>query len=387
MSIDVQWCLGVLFIVIVAVIWNFSSMLVQFVFSDLHFDEPFFLTYVANSIFAIYMPLWLVAARLGAVRNIPWAAQQHPIDSPSGTVQTAGSFSAGLLDDEEKPSAVDADPTSSTEGSPLAGDSEAEPSSLSHQQILKISLVMCPLWFSANCLYNYALSATSNTSSTIISTTSSLWAFILGVLCSKEVFSWQKLLGVLVCIGGATCVGWDDHDGPGELWGDLLALAGAATSGVYTIALAVLCPSDGAVSMALMFGYLGMLTAASMAPVLGILLGTHNADLSKLTLEIFAMLVAKGVFDNVLADYLWARAVMLTSPTVATVGLSLTIPLAFISDVFQSKFHGTGMTGLGAFLVILGFLMVNDAFSPILLRLQRAYTKPSMAVEATVPGC
>ena len=29
---------------------------------------------------------------------------------------------------------------------------------------------------------------------------------------------------------------------------------------------------------------------------------------------------AKGLFDNVLSDYLWARAVLLTSPTVASVG-------------------------------------------------------------------
>lgn len=32
----------------------------------------------------------------------------------------------------------------------------------------------------------------------------------------------------------------------------------------------------------------GVLTAAGMAPLLGILLGTHNADLSKLTLEAFS---------------------------------------------------------------------------------------------------
>ena len=43
--------------------------------------------------------------------------------------------------------------------------------------------------------------------------------------------------------------------------------------------------------------------------------------------------------NNVLSDYLWARAVVLTTPTVATVGLSLTIPLAFISDLFVKVKH------------------------------------------------
>jgi hypothetical protein len=46
----------------------------------------------------------------------------------------------------------------------------------------------------------------------------------------------------------------------------------------------------------------------------------------------------QAIFDNVVADYLWARAVILTSPTVATVGLSLTIPLAFISDFFVGTY-------------------------------------------------
>ena len=32
---------------------------------------------------------------------------------------------------------------------------------------------------------------------------------------------------------------------------------------------------------------------------------------------------AKGLVDNVLSDYLWAVAVLLTSPSVATVGMSL----------------------------------------------------------------
>lgn len=35
------------------------------------------------------------------------------------------------------------------------------------------------------------------------------------------------------------------------------------------------------------------------------------------------LLVLKGLLDNVLSDYLWARAVLLTSPTVATCGTTI----------------------------------------------------------------
>jgi solute carrier family 35 protein F5 len=36
----------------------------------------------------------------------------------------------------------------------------------------------------------------------------------------------------------------------------------------------------------------------------------------------------QGLLDNVLSEYLWATAVLLTSPSVATVGLALTVKLA-----------------------------------------------------------
>ena len=47
----------------------------------------------------------------------------------------------------------------------------------------------------------------------------------------------------------------------------------------------------------------------------------------------FGLILLKGLVDNVLSDYLWAKAVLLTSPTVATVGLSLTIPMAIASEL------------------------------------------------------
>lgn len=37
-----------------------------------------------------------------------------------------------------------------------------------HREVIKIALVICPLWFGANCFYNYSLLLTSVSSSTII---------------------------------------------------------------------------------------------------------------------------------------------------------------------------------------------------------------------------
>ena len=49
--------------------------------------------------------------------------------------------------------------------------------------------------------------------------------------------------------------------------------------------------------------------------------------------RIMWLLLLKGMADNVLSDTLWAKAVMLTSPAAATVGLSLTVPLAMASEL------------------------------------------------------
>ena len=66
-----------------------------------------------------------------------------------------------------------------------------------------------------------------------------------------------------------------------------------------------------------------------------------------------------GVCDNVLSDYLWARAVLLTSPTVATIGMSITIPLAIISDLLLGNANLTIFSIFGAIFVIIGFVFVN----------------------------
>lgn len=49
---------------------------------------------------------------------------------------------------------------------------------------------------------------------------------------------------------------------------------------------------------------------------------TRIESLKALTAEIMCLIVVKGFFDNVVSDMLWARSIMLTSPTVATVGTS-----------------------------------------------------------------
>jgi len=177
-----------------------------------------------------------------------------------------------------------------------------------------------------------------------------------------------------------------DGDMVGSLvLGDLAGLISAIGYGTYTVLIRSLCPrNEDQYSMQLLLGYIGLFNGVLLLPIAvkraffdrcspldQSVLGYHGDEYPSLSVDVassceritalvFAYLIAKAFFDNVLSDYLWARAVVLTSATVATVGLGLTIPLAFLSDWLLGR---SGLTTpesvVGAFSVLVGFLLVN----------------------------
>lgn len=116
----------------------------------------------------------------------------------------------------------------------------------------------------------------------------------------------------------------------------------------------------------------------------------HASQLSHLTGAAVGFMVISGFFNNVISDYLWARSVVLTSSTVATVGLSITIPLAMISDFFVQAKAPTVLSSLGATLVIIGFCLVNvtkehEIDFMMYLKGANSYERVSKEVMLTMP--
>ena len=81
--------------------------------------------------------------------------------------------------------------------------------------------------------------------------------------------------------------------------------------------------------------------------------------LQHFTGKVFGFILLSGVFNTVLSDYLWARAVVLTSPAIATIGLSITVPLAMISDQLLGEKTANLLEIAGAIMVLIGFILVN----------------------------
>lgn len=60
------------------------------------------------------------------------------------------------------------------------------------------------------------------------------------------------------------------------------------------------------------------------------------------------------------SDMCWAFAMLLTTPLVVTVGLSLTIPLSLIGEMIQYGQYSSLMYWIGAAVVFVSFVFINN---------------------------
>jgi solute carrier family 35 protein F5 len=268
----------------------------------------------------------------------------------------------------------------------------------SHQDHMRMAIKVAPIWFISNYFYNLSLAYTSITSSTVLSSTGSVFTFIFSLTFGDEKFTCWKILGVSLAFFGSIITSFHDasksqsHDVEQmyqhQLWGDAAGLISAVGYGGYTVLIRSLCPTDESrMSMQLFLGYIGLMNMVLLSPVCLWVLASmsctgedevvsqlqeqgqvndtmemdDDCKARRLTAFVLACLITKGLLDNVLSDYLWARAIILTSATVATVGLGLTIPLALLSDIFLMQRDDVFSFGsiCGAIFVLFGFVCVN----------------------------
>ncbi|CAE8617722.1 unnamed protein product [Polarella glacialis] len=331
-----DWSCGILCIVMVALIWSASSVLVQAIFTSADFARPVFLTWVANSLFMVLLPLRWAGQRL----------QSLPFFHNPG----AGSRSETAEEMLEPSQARGQLPAVSSWGSEI-----------------RAGLMVAPIWFAANCMYNIGLSLTSITSSTVISSSSVAFTLLLSMIFLREPLTLLKVLGVVLCwVGNGLTAAGDSPEtklSKNVVWGDVICLLGAMLYAAYTVAIRRLEPKD----LVLFFGTLGTSVFVFFSPLVLWLHLANIEPISSLTIPIFGLILVQGLLDNVLSDFFWAKAVLLTSPSVATVGMSLTVPLAMLSDVFMPRKwlvdpQTPGATSiLASALVLCGFVLINAA--------------------------
>mmetsp|Transcript_61504 Transcript_61504/g.179762 ORF Transcript_61504/g.179762 Transcript_61504/m.179762 type:complete len:377 (-) Transcript_61504:7-1137(-) len=317
---------GVLLIVLVACIWVAASQLIEGIFQEGSFNKPYFLTYFNTCGFALWL---LVAAFRRRLRH----QLSHPLSISDPSVEPQPVIQRGVW------------------------------------VYLRIAASVAPGWMLANYLFNLSLDYTSVASNSVLSTTSNLWTLLFSACFLQERADPIKLISIVATVSGAALVATADtgskhgsESGGGSIWGDLLALLAACAYGGYSVLLKVCMPDSAeGLSVLIVFGFVGLLVLLCGWPVLLAFDMAGWEEFMWPPAQVLPFLLLNALIGTNLSDALWAQALQFTSPLIATLGLSLTIPLGMVSDMLlHGKQFGPKYAG-GAVLVLAGFFLGSVA--------------------------
>ncbi|CAO3651510.1 unnamed protein product [Mucor fragilis] len=347
-----RYLAGVLALLAVVFIWVASSFVMNSIFADLKYNKPFLVTYVNTATFSLYLLPLLLTSR-----------KKKPKDFSPEDVHLE--TEARLLGDHD----INHGQEQEDELTDTATATHVE--KLTTTETVKLSLAFCFLWFFANYTTNASLAYTSVASSTILSSMSGLFTLGIGAIFKVEKLSVVKVISVCLSFAGVVFVSYSDqltrHDAngytiPAPLIGDLLALCGAVFYGCYTTLLKLKIGDESRIDMPLFFGFVGAFNVLFMWPAFPLLhfLGLETFELP-FSPSLWIMVLLNAFVGTFLSDYLWLLAMLMTSPLVVTLGISLTIPLALVGDVVFKHFMPGLQYAIGATLVVAGFFVVNMA--------------------------
>ncbi|KUJ22212.1 uncharacterized protein LY89DRAFT_396166 [Mollisia scopiformis] len=370
--------LGIILLLTTVVLWTASNFLSSYIFADNTYSKPYFVTYVNTATFAISLiPILIRLSYEHGFAHVQTSAVEF-WRSRVGHYRGVKTKSEDTEDDLEDPMSasqtrllVDDEPASMHGASSDVG---AQEGMLSLQETATLSLEFCLLWFAANYLVSACLEYTSVASSTILTSTSSIWTLIFGAFARVEHFSYRKLIGVFASLIGIILISSVDlssenndenrgnfpHKTKREIaLGDAMAFASAVVYGVYIVVMKKKVGNEDRVNMPLFFGLVGFFNLVFLWPGLFIL---HFSGVESFALpptgKVWTIVLVNAVISLV-SDFAWAYALLLTTPLVVTVGISMTIPLSLIGQMLLSAQYSSATYWVGACVVLLSFLFIN----------------------------
>jgi len=327
---------------VVAFLWTSSNFVTQYMFTG-GYEKPFMITYLSTAAFTFYLlPFYLRKTFRGSFAR--WSHANYQLLSPDFSSEPESTVPQSLKVDDR----------------------------LTPKETAKLALYFCFLWFIANWSLNAALAYTSVASATVLSSMSGIFTLAVGRIFRVETLTLVKIGAVLTSFGGVVLVSLSDSSS-GQVpeptaniqsfnvlavVGDILALLSALFYAMYLILLKVKIKEESRIDMQLFFGYVGLFNIVLCWPI-GLLLhwfGVEDLELPDTKHAVVAILI--NMIITLLSDYIYVIAMLKTTPLVATIGLSLTIPLAVIGDYFLSK-PAAFQVLLGAVLVTAGFIVVG----------------------------
>eukprot|EP00573_Skeletonema_grethae_P007989 CAMPEP_0201702146 /NCGR_PEP_ID=MMETSP0578-20130828/35369_1 /ASSEMBLY_ACC=CAM_ASM_000663 /TAXON_ID=267565 /ORGANISM="Skeletonema grethea, Strain CCMP 1804" /LENGTH=427 /DNA_ID=CAMNT_0048189621 /DNA_START=60 /DNA_END=1343 /DNA_ORIENTATION=+ len=357
-----RYALGLFFILCQCIVWITAAVITQRVYEENDDTSPFLMTYIGMALMTLFLPIelwkdWRMRTRKSNDNN----GESAHDDNLNRTIDSFDSFDEDLVSAKTSYCLFILMRDRTWE---LADQKKSKP--WNHKKHMLAALQIAPAMFVADWAFNNALRRTSVASATVIVSSQNVVVFLLAVLTKIEGFCWVKLGGVLISMVGIalTAVHDTSDENIGELlnadaiYGDLFALAAAVSYGLYTVQVRLFCPQNEELyKMQLLMGYIGLLVMVPCLPFAAYMIYNvrHN-----FTLAVLGFIVIKGILDFVLTDYFLFRSVVLTSATTATVGLGLTIPMAFVADlIFSPEYVISIYSVFGAVAVGFGFISVT----------------------------
>ncbi|KAI4086294.1 MAG: hypothetical protein LQ344_007663, partial [Seirophora lacunosa] len=175
-----------------------------------------------------------------------------------------------------------------------------------------------------------------------------IWTLLIGACIGVEKFTLKKLIGVFACFAGVVLTSGADISGDTD-----------QNRGIYTTLMKKRIGDEARVNMALFFGIVGLFNIITLLPGFVVF---HYTGVEPFKLpptgRIWAIILINST-ASLVADFCWAYSMLLTSPLVVTVGLSLTIPLSMVGQIILNSQSSSGVYWVGAGVVFLSFLFVN----------------------------
>ncbi|KAI9736140.1 MAG: hypothetical protein M1834_001024 [Cirrosporium novae-zelandiae] len=373
-----RYTLGILLLLTTVLLWTASNFLASTIFADDSYSKPFFVTYVNTAFFIIpLLPYFMKKAyehsytrsRSGYLSIWNHASKAESLagtgdeDGAEGRLARRSHVRGGSY-----MSTISVQPLSRRQS--LSSNFSGP---LDLKETAKLSLEFSILWFAANYFVAACLKYTTVASSTILTSTSSIWTLLFGAMIRVEHFTIRKLLGVLASLLGIMVISLDDLSSSpdkdrgsfpdktfGEIaLGDAMAFFSAVLYGVYSILLKKRIGDESRVNMPLFFAFVGLWNVVLLWPGIIILHVTGEEPFAlPPTTRIWTIVLVNSV-TSLVSDLCWAYATLLSSPLVVTVGLSLTIPLSLIGEILIRGQYSSMAYWIGAAVVFISFIFVN----------------------------
>ncbi|KAL3286087.1 hypothetical protein HHI36_000600 [Cryptolaemus montrouzieri] len=417
-----RFILGSILLILVDLFWVSSSELTKFIYENQSFQKPFFCTYVKTSMFTLYLLGFLFWPPWRDIYSRPPVTYSYLEEETDDETYTGGmsrslsnpvfvpvktsdwdlmDHNSGTESDDSSVRSVRFNKLAEVRQMSESEAAEALLARLSYQaslragelaqraaakftvlEVARIAFMFCLLWFMGNYLYQLALSKTEAGMVNVLSSTSSLFTLVLASLfpsSSVDKISLSKLLAVILNMVGIALVCYSDITLESRVpFGAVLALFSALFYACYLVYLRRKVDNEDKMDIPLFFGFVGFFNLILLWPLFFFLhfSGVEKFELPTKDQTLFLLL--NGFMGTVISEVIWLWGCFYTSSLIATVAISLTIPMTMLTDVFLKKVTYPSLFIVGTVPMVLSFLAVTvfshyENWDPIFILLRCAY--------------